>query len=115
LDKEGKQNKIRELAFNFENNDTLSLEKKILDKDGTAFSVGSTGKYEEQSKRLALASAKEGYVESAKDINKKLKDNEVEEEINKAEIKQLKEEKDSTKDKDKKKEIQKDIEELEKK
>lgn len=34
---------------------------------------------------------------------KKLKDNEVEEEINKAEIKQLKEEKDSTKDKDKKK------------
>ncbi|EOE45523.1 hypothetical protein S97_03231, partial [Enterococcus faecalis EnGen0120] len=115
LYKEGKQNKIRELAFNFENNDTLSLEKKILDKDGTAFSVGSTGKYEEQSKRLALASAKEGYVESAKDINKKLKDNEVEEEINKAEIKQLKEEKDSTKDKDKKKEIQKDIEELEKK
>lgn len=71
LYKEGKQNKIRELAFNFENNDTLSLEKKILDKDGTAFSVGSTGKYEEQSKRLALASAKEGYVESAKDINKK--------------------------------------------
>ncbi|SGV92864.1 hypothetical protein [Staphylococcus aureus] len=115
LYKEGKQNKIRELAFNFENNDTLSLEKKILDKDGTAFSVGSTGKYEEQSKRLALASAKEGYVESAEDINKKLKDNEVEEEINKAKIKQLKEEKDSTKDKDEKKEIQKDIEKLEKK
>ena len=80
LYKEGKQNKIRELAYNFENNDTLSLEKKILDKDGTAFSVGSTGNYEEQSKRLALASAEEVYVESAEDINKKLKDNEVEEE-----------------------------------
>ncbi|MBM6053296.1 hypothetical protein DQV49_00310 (plasmid) [Staphylococcus aureus] len=115
LYKEGKQNKIRELAYNFENNDTLSLEKKILDKDGTAFSVGSTGNYEEQSKRLALASAEEGYVESAEDINKKLKDDEVEEEINKAKIKQLKEEKDNTKDKDKKKEIQKDIEKLEKK
>ncbi|MFZ8452791.1 hypothetical protein ACO1MT_14555, partial [Staphylococcus aureus] len=81
LYKEGKKNKIRELAYNFENNDTLNLEKKILDKDGTAFSVGSTGNYEEQSKRLALASAEEGYVESAEDINKKLKDNEVEEEI----------------------------------
>nr|ADM29084.1 Conjugal transfer protein traF [Staphylococcus aureus] len=115
LYKEGKKNKIRELAFNFENNDTLSLEKKILDKDGTAFSVGSTGNYEEQNKRLALASAEEGYVETAEDINKKLKDDEVEEEINKAKIKQLKEEKDNTKDKDKKKEIQKDIEELEKK
>ncbi|AND46328.1 TPA: hypothetical protein OYE32_002641 [Staphylococcus aureus] len=115
LYKEGKKNKIRELAFNFENNDTLSLEKKILDKDGTAFSVGSTGNYEEQNKRLALASAEEGYVETAEDINKKLKDDEVEEEINKAKIKQLKEEKDNTKDKDKKKEIQKDIEKLEKK
>ncbi|MDU0435903.1 MULTISPECIES: hypothetical protein [Staphylococcus] len=115
LYKEGKQNKIRELAYNFENNDTLDLEKKILDKDGTAFSVGSTGNYEEQSKRLALVSAEEGYVQSAEDINKKLKDDEVEKEINKAKIKQLEEEKKNTKDKDKKNEIQKDIEKLEKK
>lgn len=115
LYKQGKQNKIRELAYNFENNDTLDLEKKILDKEGTAFNVGSTGHYKEQNKRLALASAEEGYVETAEDINKKLNDDEVKDEINKAKIKQLKDDKDSTKDKDKKKEIQKDIEKLEKK
>lgn len=115
LYKQGKQNKIRELAYNFENNDTLDLEKKILDKEGTAFNVGSTGHYKAQNKRLALASAEEGYVETAEDINKKLNDDEVKDEINKAKVKQLKDEKDSTKDKDKKKEIQKDIEKLEKK
>lgn len=115
LYKEGKQNKIRELAYNFENNDTLSLEKQIIDKDGTAFSVGSTGKYKEQNKRLALTSAEEGYVQTAEDINKKLNDSEIEKAINKAKIKQLKDDKESTKDKDEKKEIQKDIEKLEKK
>lgn len=115
LYKEGKQNKIREMAYNFKNNDVLDLEKQIIDKEGTAFSVGSTGEYKEQNKRLALASAEEGYVETAEDINKSLKDEEITEEVNKAKIKQLKEDKDSTKDKDEKKEIQKDIEKLEKK
>lgn len=109
------EKEIRELAYNFENNETLQLEKDIIDKEGTAFSTGSEGHYKEQNKRLAMVSAEEGYIETAEDINKKLKDSDVEKEINKGKIKQLKEEKDNTDDKDKKKELDKDIEKLEKK
>lgn len=115
LYKEGKQNKIRELAYNFSNNDTLELEKQIIDKDGAAFSAGTTGHYKEQDIRLAKASAKEGYIQTAEDINKKYHDKDVAKEIKDAKLKELKDEKDKTKDKDKKKEIQKDIEKIEKK
>ncbi|HDA2618961.1 TPA: hypothetical protein O4699_002719 [Staphylococcus aureus] len=108
------ESEIRELAFKFENNDTLDLEKKIIDKDGSAFTTGQEGYYKEQNKRLALTSAKEGYIENAEEINKKLKDDDIEKEIEKAKIKELKDEKDKTKDKDKKKELEKKIDKLEK-
>ncbi|AQR26694.1 hypothetical protein [Staphylococcus aureus] len=114
LYKKHDESEIRQLAYKFSNNDTLDLEKEIIDKDGSAFTTGQEGYYKEQNKRLALVSAKEGYVDTAEDLNKKLKDSEVEKEIKKSKVKDLKEEKSKTKDKDKKKDLDKKIEKLEK-
>lgn len=107
-----KVDKIRELAFEFENNEALSVEKAIIDREGSIFSVGATGTYNEQSKRLAETAVENGYIEVATDINKKLKDKNLEKKINERKIEELKKEIKNTKDKAKKAQLREDIKNL---
>jgi len=113
LYKEKNLDKIRELSFKFENNELLNVEKNIIDSDPTIFSVGAKGGYKEQNIRLAEKALSEGYINVAEDINKEIKDKDLQKQINNRKIANLKDEIKKTKDKAKIKNLKDEIKKLE--